>query len=131
MDCKTVLIVEDDEVIRDVLQQLLQYQGYETLTANHGRDALEKLPNMAQPALLLMDLMMPVMNGWELLAELRRDPRWQQLPVIILSAGGEAQQLLEDPYVRFLKKPLRMNSLLQLVKTFCGELNGDPSKSSD
>jgi CheY-like chemotaxis protein len=122
MDCRTVLIVEDDEVIRDVLQQLLQYQGYETLTANHGRDALQKLEELHQPALLLMDLMMPVMNGWELLSALRKDARWQRLPVIILSAGGEAQQLLNDPYVRFLKKPLRMNSLLQLVKTFCGEV---------
>lgn len=118
MSGKTVLIVEDDEVIRDVLQQLLQYQGYTTLTANHGKDALQKLGEITCPALLLMDLMMPVMNGWELLKLLRQDTRWEKLPVIILSAGGEANQLLDDPYVRFSRKPIRMHSLLDLLKTF-------------
>jgi CheY-like chemotaxis protein len=123
MECKTVLIVEDDEVIRDVLQQLLEYQGFQTFTANHGKEALEKLPSLPVPTLLLMDLMMPVMNGWELLKAMRLDERWAKLPVIILSAGGEAQTLLDDPHVRFLKKPLRMQSLLQLVKTFCSEID--------
>jgi CheY-like chemotaxis protein len=124
MNCKTVLIVEDDEVIREVLQQLLQYQGYQAQTAVHGKDALDKLPAVETPALLLMDLMMPIMNGWELLAELRKSDQWRTLPVIILSAGGEAQTLLDDPYVRFLKKPLRMNALLSLVSEFCEEVYG-------
>lgn len=129
MDCKTILIVEDDEIIREALQQLLQYQGYEAHTAIHGKEALEKLPTLPQPALLLMDLMMPVMNGWELLGALRQDARWKALPVVILSAGGEAHELLSDPYVRFLKKPLRMNSLLQLVRSFCMEI-GEAKPSS-
>ena len=120
MNDRTVLIVEDDEVIRDVLQQLLQYQGYPTVTATHGKDALQKLSGMSPPALLVMDLMMPIMNGWELLEHIRKDARWDKLPVIILSAGGEAQKLLDDPHVRFLKKPLRMNSLLEHVKALCG-----------
>ena len=122
-DCKTILIVEDDEVIRDVLSQLLEYQGYETHTAVNGKDAIEKLPSLSDPSLILMDLMMPVMNGWEMLAAIRLDPRWKKTPVVVLSAGGEAQQLLKDPYVRFLKKPLRMNALLQLVKSFCEEIS--------
>src|SRR4051812_44392217 len=102
---KTVLIVEDDEVIREILEQLLQYQGYSVVTANHGKDVLEKLPTLSPPTLLLMDLMMPVMNGWELLKVLRQDPQWETLPVIIFSAGGGGQELLSDPYVRFIKKP--------------------------
>jgi CheY-like chemotaxis protein len=119
MNDKTVLIVEDDEVIRDVLQQLLQYQGYATVTANHGKDALRKLEEQPCPALLLMDLMMPVMNGWELLAALRADERWRKLPVIVLSAGGEAHELAGDTHARFLKKPLRMHALLELVQKLC------------
>jgi CheY-like chemotaxis protein len=119
MDAQTVLIVEDDEVIRETLAQILQDHSYHVTTAQHGRDALEKMASMPCPCLLLMDLMMPIMNGWELLTELRRDERWSRLPVIILSAGGEANDLLQDPYVRFLKKPLRMASLLEAVRTSC------------
>lgn len=118
---KTVLVVEDDEVIRDTLAQLLEDQGYKVVAAQHGRDALEKLnAGGSAPCLLLMDLMMPVMNGWELLSAVRREQRWSQLPVIILSAGGEAQDvLLTDPKVRFLKKPIRMASLLEAVRIGC------------
>lgn len=115
----TVLVVEDDEVIRDTLSQLLQDQGYQVTAAQNGRDALEKLGAAPAPRMVLMDLMMPIMNGWELLAALRSDERWAKLPVIILSAGGEAHGLLKDPHVCFLKKPIRMASLLEAVETCC------------
>ena len=129
MNDKTVLIVEDDEVIRDVLQQLLQYQGYKTVTANHGKDALEKLDELECPALLLMDLMMPVMDGWELLANLRSNERFRRLPVIVLSAGAEGHELRDDPYARFLKKPLRMHSLLEMVQKLCQLPDADDSEN--
>jgi CheY-like chemotaxis protein len=118
---KTVLVVEDDEVIRETLAQLLEDQGYKIVVAHHGRDALEKLGTAeTTPCLVLMDLMTPVMNGWELLAAVRKEPRWAHLPVIILSAGGEAHDLLlTDSNVRFLKKPIRMASLLEAVRAGC------------
>ncbi|MGK5083923.1 response regulator [Bdellovibrionota bacterium FG-1] len=116
MPTQTVLVVEDDEVIRSALEQILQYQGYQTFTAIHGQDALEKLKGLLPATLLIMDLMMPVMNGWELLAALRKDDRWKTLPVIILSAGSDAPSGPQsDPFVRFLKKPLRMQTLLSVV----------------
>lgn len=115
-DRKTLLVVEDDEVIRETLAQLLEDQGYHVIATQHGREALEMLPLIPSPALVLMDLMMPVMNGWELLAALRQDARWAQLPVIILSAGGEAHGVTKDSRVRFLKKPIRMASLLAAVQ---------------
>jgi two-component system response regulator MprA len=120
MPPKTVLIVEDDEVIRDVLDQLFQYQGWKTLTAQHGREALSHLQgHPCCPALIVMDLMMPVMNGWELLEELRNCEAWSRIPIIVLSAGGEPHQLPQDGRLKFIKKPLRMNSLLEMVKTIC------------
>jgi CheY-like chemotaxis protein len=118
---KTILVVEDDEVIRETLSQLLEDHGYPVVTAQHGKEALERLEQLPFPCLMLMDLMMPVMNGWELLAAIRKDPRWSGLPVIVLSAGGEAHDLLSDAHVRFLKKPLRMVSLLDAVRECASE----------
>ncbi len=110
-----VLVVEDDDVIRDILEELLGFQGFRVITAIHGQQGLEKLQTGERPALVVLDLMMPVMNGWEMLAQMRKDERLTQLPVIVLSAGGQGQELLCDPCVRFLKKPLRMKDLLDQV----------------
>ncbi len=112
-----ILVVEDDPVIRDVLEQLLQYQGYKTAGAPNGKDALDQLraPEVA-PSLMILDLMMPVMNGLELLGILRADPSYCSLPVILLSAGAEPVQLPAGAHTRFLRKPLRMQSLLEVVR---------------
>jgi CheY-like chemotaxis protein len=80
-----VLIVEDDAPTRELLSRLLESEGWTVATAGNGRIALEALEHRV-PALILLDLMMPVMDGCQFATELRREPRWREIPVIVLTA---------------------------------------------
>ena len=114
-----VLIVEDDQGIRDIVKQLLEYHGFKTYTAVHGQDALDQLATLPELPLILMDVMMPVLDGWSTLAIIRQKPEWKKVPVVILSAGADTPQILDDPFLRFLRKPLRMAELVVLVQSLC------------
>jgi two-component system, chemotaxis family, chemotaxis protein CheY len=111
-----VLVVEDDPDIRQAMADLLEDDGYECLLAEHGLDALEALQRRT-PSLLLVDLVMPVMNGVELIARLRADARWRKLPIVVMTAEG--QRIigvdLESLDVRVLKKPVDIASLAQVL----------------
>ena len=116
--CNTVLIVDDDEDIRDVVKMSLELEGYDTITANHGLDGLERLKHMAeQPCLVLLDLMMPVMDGWEFVRNIERDHVLSDIPIAVVSAFSEKAATLKGKV--FLKKPIDLESLLQLVKRYC------------
>jgi CheY-like chemotaxis protein len=111
-----VLVVEDDPDIRQAMADLLEDDGYECMLAEHGLDALEAL-RQRTPSLLLVDLVMPVMNGVELIDRLRGDARWRKLPIVVMTAEG--QRIigvdLESLNVRVLKKPVDIASLAQVV----------------
>jgi CheY-like chemotaxis protein len=111
-----VLVVEDDADIRQAMADLLEDDGYECMLAEHGLDALEALERRT-PSLLLVDLVMPVMNGAELIARLRGDARWRKLPIVVMTAEG--QRIigvdLESFDVRVLKKPVDIASLAEVV----------------
>src|SRR3954468_25043711 len=81
-----VLIVEDDEDLRDMMAQMLTIEGYRTATAANGREALDYLHHIAKPHVILLDLMMPVMDGWEFRRQQKADPEIAPVPVIVLSA---------------------------------------------
>ncbi|MGE3956388.1 MAG: response regulator [Vicinamibacterales bacterium] len=114
-----VLIVEDDADLREMMAQLLILEGFRVETVANGREALTYLErSSAVPSLILLDLMMPVMDGWEFRRRQVQDPRIANLPVVVLSAldpsrgadlGGAA----------VLKKPLDFDRLLDLVRRFC------------
>ena len=112
-----VLVVEDDDDVREALLFLLEDEGVHAVGATDGRDALEKIENGLRPALILLDLMMPVMDGWAFRAAQLADPRLAQIPVVILSAATDvdrhAAQLRVDEY---LVKPLDMPLLLDAVE---------------
>jgi CheY-like chemotaxis protein len=111
----SVLIVEDDHDIREALQGVLSLEGYRTVAAENGRDALDLLEHMQTPPfLLLVDLMMPVMNGWDFVAAVRRDPQLSEIPIVVVSAIGASQPVPED--VVFLKKPVQVERLLEVVR---------------
>jgi CheY-like chemotaxis protein len=113
-----VLIVEDDAALREMMAQLLTLEGFQTATAANGREALESLHARARPAVILLDLMMPVMDGWEFRRRQQLDPDLAGVPVIVLSALDEARSLKVDA-TAFLKKPLDFDRLLDLVHGYC------------
>ena len=114
-----VLIVEDDADLREMMAQLLSLEGFATATVSNGREALEYLHhNDMKPDVILLDLMMPVMDGWEFRRKQQADPAVAGVPVIVLSAldQSRATDVAADA---FLKKPLDFDRLLQLVRSYC------------
>jgi CheY-like chemotaxis protein len=113
----TVLVVEDDYDVRDALVPILEYDGHRVASAANGREALEQLRTSPAPSLILLDLMMPVMDGAEFRAEQLRDPALASIPVVVVSA---------DPAVRekakrlgaagFVEKPIDIDMLLEQVR---------------
>jgi CheY-like chemotaxis protein len=111
-----VLVVEDDLDIRQAIAELLADEGYECILAEHGLAALEALDHRT-PSLVLTDLVMPVMNGVELIAHLQNDARWSDLKVVVMTAVGERiiGVDLATLMVPVLTKPVDVASLLQVL----------------
>ncbi|GAC1352566.1 MAG: response regulator [Polyangiales bacterium] len=122
MDKKRVLIVEDDQEIRDTLCEILSEEGYGVAGVENGMVALDWLRHQPNPGVILLDLMMPIMNGWQFRAEQMRDPALAKIPVVIISATGSASQNvvpLDDP-AAFIRKPIDLQKLLETVERCCG-----------
>jgi DNA-binding response OmpR family regulator len=114
-----VLIVEDDADLREMMAQLLTLEGFKAATVANGREALEYLhANDHKPDVILLDLMMPVMDGWEFRRKMQADPDVADVPVIVLSALDQAR-VSGVPADAFLKKPLDFDRLLKLVRSYC------------
>ena len=101
---ETILIVEDNPRMQETLSTVLRLKGFQTLTAYNGVEALDVL-RLRSPDLMLLDLMMPVMGGLELLKVLRETPQWRGLPVVVLSARDDfGAELREMGVVDYLVK---------------------------
>ena len=114
MPTATILIVEDDQDIREMLQSLLEDEGYGIWTAVNGRVALDLLracPTL--PGLVLLDLMMPVLDGEAFLREIKADERLFSLPVLMLTASHAGASFAADGFIR---KPLDLDELLSSVE---------------
>jgi CheY-like chemotaxis protein len=109
----TVLVVDDDVAIRDAVSDILEEEGYKVLRAENGRRCMEFLEN-GKPNLVLLDLMMPVMSGWEVLEELLHRDDLADVPVVVVSA------MLAPGARMCLPKPLDLGHLLQVVEHYCG-----------
>jgi CheY-like chemotaxis protein len=110
---QTVLLVEDDSDVQDAVKGTLEDSGYGVVCAGHGEEALRYLRAHGAPALILLDLFMPVMNGWELAQYLRQDDGWREIPVVLLTA---VQRHWGYPVSRVLRKPITSNQLLQAIR---------------
>jgi CheY-like chemotaxis protein len=107
-----ILIVDDDLGIRALLAEILGTEGYEILQAANGAQAVE-LARAEQPDLILMDLMMPVLDGAEAMAILKRDPRTRDIRIIAMSAGRNLHHQVDDLLAdSFLAKPFELDTLL-------------------
>ena len=116
-----ILIVDDDEDIRELLAELLREEGYRVVTAENGRAALARLRSAeAAPCLILLDLMMPVMNGFEFLEAFRSDPALASIPVAVVTAhGGLRDEERAALAVPILAKPVPLPVLLEVVGRLC------------
>ncbi|MFL5274543.1 MAG: response regulator [Anaeromyxobacteraceae bacterium] len=110
---KGILLVDDDPGLRDALGEALEIDGHRVETAVHGADALAKLAAGARPDLILLDLMMPVMDGWQFRAAQLAHPDYASIPVIVITAAGVLKQQIDT--CRILRKPFRMEELFQAI----------------
>lgn len=112
-----VLVVDDDDSIREFVSVALSEEGYRVATAENGRDALAKA-RAERPALILLDLWMPGLDGRGFLEQYRQDPA-PRAPVIIFAASNESEVITNDPEVAsFLWKPVELNDLLEQVARY-------------
>jgi CheY-like chemotaxis protein len=115
-----VMVVEDDQAIRESLTEVLVEEGFAVTWAANGAEALDLLRGARAPRLILLDLMMPVMDGWEFRRALRQDTALARIPVVIISAEHalpqKASALAVDGY---LAKPFRLEALLSTVHRYC------------
>ena len=118
MSGPTVFIIEDDVDTREMLAKFLELEGYTVELACNGRQALDKLNDGVQASVILLDLMMPVMDGWEFRRRQVEDARLRGIPTIVVSAAGRDRiaKVTADAY---LCKPVDMDELLTRVSQFC------------
>ena len=116
-----ILVVEDDLAIRETLCELLQEEGYAVAGASNGAEALRLLSEEGEPSLIVLDLMMPVMDGWAFRSAQRRDPRLARIPVLVLSAGhADGDRSLAGLGVQgFLPKPFDLDTFVDTVHRLC------------
>jgi CheY-like chemotaxis protein len=110
-----ILVVDDEAESRDALAKLLSKEGYAVICAENGRRALDCLTWMT-PALIILDLMMPVMSGWEFLAQQKRAARMRSVPVVVVTGSGLVHDVEADAVVH---KPIDFRSLVEVVKQNC------------
>ena len=118
---RTILIVDDDPSLRESLAELLAEEGYAAACAEDGRSALALLQSQQPPCLILLDLLMPVMDGWEFRNRQRQLAGLAEIPVVVTTAlSAEYRRENRLGAAAYLNKPLDVPQLLQLVAEFCG-----------
>ncbi|HMI85566.1 MAG TPA: response regulator [Polyangiaceae bacterium] len=113
-----ILIVEDDDDIREALTQILELEGYVVREAANGREALEISAREPVPSLILLDLMMPVMDGWQFRSEQLKDPTLSKIPVVVISADASVHEKVASfGAASVLPKPISLDRLLRAVES--------------
>jgi CheY-like chemotaxis protein len=113
---RTVLVVDDEFGVAEVLQSILEDEGYRVITAINGKQALTRLAETA-PDLAMVDYMMPIMNGAHLLAAMHKEQDWTHIPVIMMSSLDEVTVRSGcERFNAFLRKPFRANAVVALVE---------------
>ena len=123
LEPETVLIVDDDRAVLNGLSELLEDEGYAVATAMDGVDALNQLRAGLRPCVILLDLMMPRMDGWDFRHEQRKDPQLKDLPVVVITAAGFSETSIKAQFgdIEFVAKPPPEKGLLDAIRRSCGE----------
>jgi CheY-like chemotaxis protein len=118
-DCgvgKRILIIEDEEDIREILKEFFEGEGFDVLTAVHGMDAMRVLEEKGNPNLILIDLMMPVMSGEEFIEKKKTIPHLCDIPTVIMSADHRTQAKAAALGIKWaINKPLELSALVSIV----------------
>jgi CheY-like chemotaxis protein len=121
-DCP-VLVVDDDRAIASALEELLQGDGYRVICAENGQRALDLVEAGVRPCAIVLDLMMPVMDGWDFRVQQLQNGAIRETPVILLTATGFSRNTIRTQFgqVELLSKPPQPGRLLEALKTACGQ----------
>ncbi|MBC7691697.1 MAG: response regulator [Methylotenera sp.] len=123
---QTVMIVEDDDAIRDAMRMIVESEGYLAVTARNGKEALDYLRARKDddtPCMILLDLMMPEMNGWEFLEMRRSSDIIAAIPVIVVTAASPSK--MPGNANKVLRKPVDIERLLHHIDQFCSQTAKD------
>jgi CheY-like chemotaxis protein len=115
MTASTILLAEDDLDIRDIVQELLEEKGYDVIPARTGKQALDflSMDPRSPPDIVILDLMMPIVTGWQVLEVIQHDPALSKIPVVVLTAASQDRP---SGVAAFLRKPFRIEALLEVVQ---------------
>jgi CheY-like chemotaxis protein len=119
MSSGAILIVDDDNDVRSALSEMLEEEGFSVEGAHNGREALARLRGGgAHPAVILLDLMMPGMDGWDFRSEQMRDPKLASVPVVIVSASGFSRESIRTQFrpAAYVEKPIERGELLDAIR---------------
>lgn len=121
MPRKYILLIEDEPDLRETLKELFEMLGFQVETAANGREGLSKLETLGNPCLITLDLMMPVMTGWEFLDTLKSEPLHGRasIPVVVVSAAVDVVAVEAQYGCRSLEKPVDIDKLLALANDHC------------
>jgi CheY-like chemotaxis protein len=112
-----ILLIDDEEDIREAVREVLEDHGYCVRVASNGKEALEFLVKREVPSLILLDLNMPEMDGFEFLKEIRKKRDLAKIPVLVLTASGEKSRFAKVEGV--ITKPIELEVLLGYVEKYC------------
>jgi CheY-like chemotaxis protein len=112
----TVLVVEDDQELREMMRDALELNGYAVVTAADGQDALDEISGIANLCLVILDLLMPVMNGWDFVERMRQRAELASIPVVVHSSAPAPPPA---GVTRVLQKPLLFDRLISVVREYC------------
>ena len=114
----TVLVVEDEDELRESMRDVLELNGYAVAAAREGQEALDEMDRLGHVCVVLLDLLMPGMNGWEFFEKMRARSEFANVPVVVHSS---APSRAPEGVSRVVQKPLRLDRLLSIVREFCAE----------
>ena len=116
-----IVVIEDDADLRETMKELLEMEGFSVLTAANGREGLNLIERDGGPCLILLDLMMPVMNGWEFLDAMQRNGQdlLAQTKVAVVSAAADMAEVQQQYGCSVLKKPVSIDRLFALAHAAC------------
>ena len=127
---RRILLVEDDVDVREILVEVLEHRGFSVVAATDGREALELVDDtQVSPDVIILDVMMPEMDGAQFLVELRQRPAFESVPVVVLSAAGQLGEKLipPDAVSAWMRKPVELDDLLATMSSVCpDEERSDP-----